>query len=306
MLLLLACAPDPEPLDSGSPPVLSGELWSTAIYGDELVGVDLATGDERRVEVGASPIGLVHDAPTGRLFATAHQADSVSVVLDGALEATVEVGGLPYWVVARERELFVANSGENSLSVLDADRAEVVRDVELEGGPIAMAFGDDHLFVVHYLEGALSAIDPATGEVAWVAEELELPVWVAVHGDRLFVAESRQDTVAVLDLWGELLDRFDTGETPTGLVPLDEALLVLTHTGDELELYDLQTYEPVGSIPLSGNPVGTTWSPDRRHLAVAASGDDRVDILDVAALEVVASLPVGDGPRGLAWIEETP
>ncbi len=313
LTLLLACGSEPadsaSTADTSTEPVpgWSGTLWSTAIYDDQVRRTSLEDGEQEVVETCASPIGVVAHPASGTVLTSCHQASQVDIIdmTSATVTASVAVGGLPYWIDRVGDHVLVANSGDGTFSLIDPEAGSVVRTLEVPGSPIAFDVRDDDtLLVADYLGDRISAVDVDDGEVLWQSDPVALPVWVLHHGGSIYVAESRDDTVAVLDETGALVDRFEVGATPTAILIVTrggtESLLVLFHTGDALGLYDPSDHTPLAELALPGSPIGATLVAE--GLAVALASSDELALVDLEELRIEHRLPAGDGPRGLAWL----
>jgi len=304
-LFCVACATDAE--DYG------GVVWTTAVYENALVETQVLDGSQRRIDVGISPIGLLHDQVTNQLFSTTHGSAELWVVdrSTGDTDAVIPVGGLPYWLaMSSEREVFVANSGDGTISVIDPDNLVEKRRMTVAGSPIAFELDEQKrgLYFVDYLGDRVVFASWDDGSTLWQSSEVKLPIWVTpeTNSNRLFVAESRENNVVILDRSdGSLIDRFAAGETPTGLFvfPRSRRLAVLNHTSDVIEIFDTETLAPIRSLIVGDNPVGGIIGGDGRTLLVSLSGANKLGFLDVEKMEMRLTLDVGDGPRGIVWLE---
>ncbi|WP_375454371.1 YncE family protein [uncultured Methylobacterium sp.] len=117
--------------------------YTANVTGDDVSVIDLATSREiGRVKTGQRPYVVALAA--GRGFVTDQYSGTVTVFDRATLEpaARIEVGDHPEGISASAdgRSLYVANWGSNTLSVIDADRLTVTREIRTDDGP--RAFGD--------------------------------------------------------------------------------------------------------------------------------------------------------------------
>ena len=62
---------------------------------------------------------------------------------------------------------------------------------------------------------------------------------------------------------------------------------------------DTATRRKVAEIPVGGQPMDVTFSPDGRRAFVSNRLDDSLSVIDVETRKVVATIPVGDEPHGV-------
>jgi len=79
--------------------------------------------------------------------------------------ATVKVGKAPYGAaLARDGALlYVTNQHDDSVSVVDAERLEVVRTLAGFGYPEGVAAHADRVYVVNWMDDDVSVLDAASG-----------------------------------------------------------------------------------------------------------------------------------------------
>ncbi len=131
---------------------------------------------QARVAVGAHPTALVY-APDGRLFVANAGSTTVSVVCEGKVAETIEVGvdasrrigPTPLALALSGGRLFVANAGENCVGVFDVSRPGRARPlgfVPTERYPTALALTPDGRRLVvatakgYYGPNAGKGVDP--------------------------------------------------------------------------------------------------------------------------------------------------
>ena len=89
--------------------------------------------------------------------------------------------------------IWVANSGDDSLSRVDPRTDSVTKAISVGGEPVAVAVGEGSVWVVNGADDSMSRIDPRTNEVARTIPVEHRPdgvaiagglVWVTVRGER--------------------------------------------------------------------------------------------------------------------------
>lgn len=122
---------------------------------------------------------------------------------------------------------------------------------------------------------------------------------------RAFVTNKGSSSVSVVDLTTGGVSQFAVGPNPHGLA-IDATygrLYVTSIDADRLEAYDLETLEPVATVPVGDGPWGVSVGPGR--VAVTDTAADTVHILDRASLEVLDVVTVGAGPWNSTFLGGT-
>jgi YVTN family beta-propeller protein len=187
---------------------------------------------------------------------------------------TVRVGAAPHRHIAysgQTRQVWVLNTGETSLSVLDGASAEPIGKVDLGGSPRHVILDDAAgLGYVSLAEDALAIVD--------------------IRANRLL------ETLAL-----------PRGSRPGALQPMfgNRRLYVLLHGSPSLAVVDTERNALVGSIPVGR---GSLWGQPHENpcgkLYIANADSDDVTVIDDTTERVLAPLPVGRRPERNAIFRE--
>ncbi len=85
--------------------------------------------------------------------------------------------------------------------------------------------------------------------------------------------------------------------TGLGVTPDGKILFSTSKVYSTMYAYSLPNLEPIGHVHVGQHPEWVTFSPDGRHVYVAAAGDNSTTVVDVKTLKVVANIPVGQVPK---------
>lgn len=311
-LLLLACAPPPDPesaLQSGAIARSSdgGTVWAAHPDEGAVSRTDLTTGTSTVLPLAGAP---THVARVGTQLYVSLPADGSIAVLDvsGSMPEPVSehaVGSEPAGLVASRLDghLFVAVAGEGRVVELDPASFAELRGWDVPGFPSGLALHPDgqSVYVTSTFGGQLTRIDLDTGTM----QTAEVPVDEVVStdsaghevaigerqprftsaptlsegGDRLAVGLQRLDTTTA-GASGSYVT-FDESEGPR--VQSAVAWTELSEAGElgELELVDATLDPGDDSGDRFSALVALAWSPDGERVAASMEAADVVGIYDL-------------------------
>ena len=173
---------------------------------------------------------------------------------------TIPVGSDPAAVTVTGKDVWVANSGDGTVSQISTTTNTVVQTIPVGNVPVAIASGPSGVWVANQGDDTVDRIDPVHGIVTMRNIEVGgLPDGIAVGPDAVWVANSEDGTVTRID-------------PATG--------------------------QPSGPMPVGAGPAGIAVTP--AAVWVANSLDLTVSRLDPATGRVTATIGVGDGPGAIA------
>ncbi len=209
--------------------------------------------------------------------------------------------------------VFVASSGSNTISVLDARTGTVIRTTRMGGTPQAIAVDrrTDRAFVVNGASNTVSVLDAFTGRVVRTVAVGKEPVNVATDevSHRAFVISNVADTVSVLDTQtGAEIRRVRVGAAPRDLaidpdtnrvfvldsgtaapnatdVPRNPVSMLDARTGVTLRTFMVGQ---IGSVV----PGEVAIDSQNHHLFVANSDSNTVMMIDTHTGTILKTLPI--------------
>jgi YVTN family beta-propeller protein len=210
---------------------------------------------------------------------------SVSVISTTTLVATstvcVGVNPGPIVQLPSAGNVYVANQGDNTISVINPVSQSVVATISQAGGlhenPVALTASTDgnYVFVVTQGNGTSpGALDIIYTPLNSVRASVPLGVtpssaYLDTHLNRLYVANTGSNTVTV----------FDVSSVTLGVNPAIPTLATVN----------------VGSAPVS-----VTALPNGLTFYVANSGSNDVSVVSATGFSLVATVPVGQSPQFIA------
>ncbi len=312
---------------------LSNDLWTGTGDSPVLWRRVTATADAPRVR--ETPVGILPEDinihpfivsyPDRLAYVSNLGSDSVSIIDLNAGRVIHEIGGFhgPSGLAARygAKELWVANSGSNSLAILDVATWTVQREIPLgDLSPTVVIFDPrgTHAFLRgRFAVGgrwwwAIAKVDPQTLQVEAVVpyeyHDLKTEDALAVHpdGTRLYVARDNYRAIDIYDTETLSLQRsVEIGRSASGITlsPDGGKMFVVSTSEDSAMVLDTATWREVGSIEGLGRPIALSHSPLAGILAVTClghgSGESRLAVIDAERLQVVTSVPLGGRPTSV-------
>ena len=223
--------------------------------------------------------------------------------------------------------VYVANSGDNAVSVIDAASRTVVGSIRVSGEPSAVAVdpGTHTVFIQHRgfrqsggpypLDCYVSVIDSSTWTVI-----ATVPVGAAIVGalavdsaaHLVYVSNDDDNTLSVID--GKtyaVIDTVPVGAELTGVAvdPGTSSIYVTTETGgtggnvrpvgkDAVQVIDGVSRAVIATFPAGGGPRAVAVDPITHDVYVANFWGRDISVIDGSTRSVVATVPVDDGMRG--------
>jgi YVTN family beta-propeller protein len=248
------------------------------------------------VPVGSRPHSI--DFGLDKVFITNSGSNTVSVI-DGKTDrvvATIPVGADPHGIAATYEEdgnnaldsnlllkfpyTYVANTGSNTVSVIDGKTDRVVATIPVGADP--------HGIIVSNTLG------------------------------KVYVTNSGSNTVSVIDgKMNEVVASILVGSNPEGLCQMFQngtnagttaaitTIYVINTGSNTVSVIDGKTDRVVATIPVGADPHGIIVSNTLGKVYVTNSGSNTVSVIDGKMNKVVAKIPVGSNPHRLALFMST-
>ncbi|MBW2146538.1 MAG: beta-propeller fold lactonase family protein [Deltaproteobacteria bacterium] len=222
--------------------------------------------------------------------------------------AALSVGGGPLGVAAHPdgSYVFVANSGDNSVTEIQVSDRTVTRTFQVSGFPADLVVSPDGnlIYVTTNESDGVSIIQRSDGTTTDVAAGSG--PWGVVldsSGANLYVTNRDENTVSVFDtLTNTITETIAVGAEPIGLaISSDDSTLFVSNMGDNtVSVIQLSAGEVTGTVNVGAEPLGVRLNGQGDSLYVANFGDDTVSVIRVEDLSVRRSISVNDGPSETA------
>ena len=214
-----------------------------------------------------------------------------SIQVAHAAYPTILVGNYPYGVAfASNGDLYVANYGDNTVSVIDTSTNTVVGSPITVGSlPVAVAYASSNgdIYVVNEGDSSVSVIDTSYNTVTTTIPVGYEPYGVAFspNGDGdIYVASYGDDTVSVIDTSTNTVvgSPITVGSSPTGVAfaSSNGDIYVANYNAGTVSVISTSTNTVVGSpISVGSYPYGVAYASSNGDVYVVNVGDDTVSVL---------------------------
>ncbi|HEY1356104.1 MAG TPA: PKD domain-containing protein [Solirubrobacterales bacterium] len=212
---------------------------------------------------------------------------------------------------ALARDVYVTNSGDGTVTVLEYPSNHVVGSIHVGGEPVDVAITPDgqEAWVVDQAGASVSVINTKTRTVmAGPIAVGKAPRGIAIspNGGRVYVTNSGDDTVSVLNpaTFGPVGEPIPVGKEPDGVAfSTDGGTAFVAQRGGGIAVIDTNSAEMVDTIDDSFGPSRIAMTPDGRRGFVTNHLAETVTAFSTAARSALdPPIQVGAEPTGIAMI----
>lgn len=231
-------------------------------------------------------------------------ANRVSRIL--LFAASVVLGLVLASPAAAARLAYVTNSGDGTVTVLDADANAPVGTVTVGGEPTDVAITPDgSLAFVANLNGTVSVISTATnqlvgGPIAVGAKPRGIAI--SPDGSRAYVSNSADGTVSVIDVATRgVVATIQVGKEPEGIAfSPDGTRAFVAQRGGDISVIDTATSAVASTIPDPLGPARISIGPRGGRGYVTNSASTSISPFNSANGAIGTPIAVGAAPLGIA------
>jgi YVTN family beta-propeller protein len=291
----------------------AGDLVYVAFHGVNHSGRTLGVVNETlslqaQIDLGPAgqgPNGVAVIAGSGRVVVANRQTANASVVdpVAGTVVQTIAANLLPDGVIVVGDYGYIANFGNDTVTVFDPATLAVIRTLHGIGHEPALLAGDpesgDVFLTAH---GSDQIFHLRDGQVIGQWNGVTAPYGISYDpaGRRLYVANrGAVHTVTVIDVYlDQIVGTISTGKEPFVLLVNPASGHLFVACGDEVRVYDTYDWSLVTSIPVPpGAEEGIAFEPRLSKVFVASRDSDALTVIqDQGPAQVVfASSRHGNG-----------
>ena len=235
------------------------------------------------------PHGLYFHGDT--LWFTAEGSEALGTLdsVSGHVTSILGTGWLKthlVWVSKNGDTVLASNAASANLCVY---HRRTVRPTVVQGAPAPPASYTHTIWEGTYY---------ATGDGAegFAVSPNEREAWIGDASGRLIIVnlrDDRQNTNAPADI---------PGANRLGFTPDGRYVLVTTHTGKDLIVFDAATRTIVKRIPIEQHGAsGIQIEPNGKRAFIACPRDHYVAVVDLQTMQMTSKIDAGREPDGLAW-----
>ncbi|MCL4487095.1 MAG: hypothetical protein M1570_03060 [Chloroflexi bacterium] len=260
--------------------------------------------------IGRSPdsVALLGD----EAYVANSSTQNIAIIRGGRVTGFIPAGKGPtaLTVDSAGKRLFVSNSGDKTVSLIEDDRVSLTRSIGAEVR--ALMFFEGRLFAGLDSEEGILVLDPSTLETQ---SRLTIPnvfTVISLAGDPVHhrVYANLFDQTAVVDSTHLAVERVlpTKGSYETLLAHPESDSILLGIYDAALNAESLVSIDPLlgserGRVQIGGDPRGAVASSDGSRVYVADSYTNDVSVVDAGTMSVVARIAVDLAPSALALDE---
>jgi YVTN family beta-propeller protein len=260
-------------------------------------GAPLAAGVAAALVVVVALVVALSSSGGDRL--TAIDENHVGLIDAGSGDITAQypVGRNPSAVTVGAGSIWVANTGDETVSRID--RGHPIVTIPVGRDPTALAFAAGSLWVTAREDRTLAQLNVAANRIARKIPLGDAPRALAGGFGALWVAYEIDRRVARFDLTrGAFTAPIELAANPTALAVGAGSLWVASEEAGTVFRVDPQTRAVAKAIPVGNGPIGVAVG--ERGVWVANRQDGTVSHIDPATDRVVRTVTVGEEPSAVA------
>lgn len=292
--------------------MVTSRRGNTAAVFDKMTGKVVAV-----IPTGTTPVGVVLDPVSRRAYVAISGDDSVEAIdlLEGEVinRGQLVTGDRPEELVLTPDRKFVlsANSGSDTVSVIDASSLVETRRIQVGSGPQSLLVdrAGRRAYVFNTLSGTISVLDLGTFEVTATISSEPGPVRGDFNraGNRLYVLHWNSPYLSVFDpATLSVLRKIYVGSGGMALkVDPRTDLIRLSRRGTG----EILTYDPFSLLPVDTFRIGQDASHlaidgETNNLFVVVPGADEVRAIHLLGKTFASRIEVADAPAWVALMGE--
>ncbi len=243
----------------------------------------------------------------GRSSAIEVAPNSLGVIQprNNRVTAQIPIGNTPGAVATGPGSVWVANSGDKTVSHVDPFSKSVLKTIPVGATPDSVAVGPGAVWVVHGFVGSLTRIDPDVNQVSETITATRHSLAgaggaVTVGGGAVWAVYSSADVVKIDPDANRAIAKDYAGRSPDGAAFGDGSLWVANHAENTVDRFDSRSFGrgPKAVINVGRGPSGIVIGGG--FVWVANTDDNSISRIDPLT-QSVKRIPVGRAPRGVAY-----
>jgi YVTN family beta-propeller protein len=277
--------------------------------------IDGKTNIVMTVSAGGGPLGAAVDPKTNMVFVVNDYDNDLLIRNSSSIRyasSPIQVGHHPYGIAynVNDDNLYVANQGDNTTSVIDGKTNKVIANIKGFNSPYAVAVNPNtnRIYVTNNDDNTVSVIDGKTNKVIAIITlgNGDMSPWgVAVNPitNMIYAALSDHDTVSTIDgKTNKVIANITVGKNPQALAvnPTTNMIYVANNYNDTVSVIDGKTNKVITTKDVGGSPDDIVVNARTDMVYVADHDDNVVSVIDGRTNIVTTVRGTGTGPHAVA------
>ena len=218
-------------------------------------------------------------------------------------------GSRPTFCIIANGRLLVANSGANTMAVVETGQNVVSHNIPVGVNPVSISAlpSFNKVYVVNQGDNTVSVVDTLDFTVVKTIPVGSKPVASAVNpdGGLVFVVNQGSGDITAIDTSTDTVSKtFPIGGSPNSVF-YDTKLrrMYVTNPGNNsVSIFKADVVPPVqlATVPVGNGPVAITALADGTRAYVANSGSNSVSVINTTNNTVLKTIPVSTTPVAIA------
>lgn len=240
--------------------------------------------------VGAGPTSIVQSPGyIPNVYVSNAEANTVTVISNVSSyqpvqAATIPVGTRPAGIGADASFVYVANNGDNTVSVIDQSTNTVVATIPVGTAPWGVAAYLNTVYVANSGDGTVSVIDAKTRTVTNTIAVGTTPSGIAIDGFTLYVANNGSASVSVINTSTmAVTDTIPVGKQPWGIGAGNGAFFVANYGDGTVMTFDAATHKHTATLTTGGAPFGLSGYGGQANLIISDTAANKIFTVPLGA-----------------------
>ena len=209
---------------------------------------------------------------------------------------------------AAAKKLYVTNAGNNTISIIDTAKNEIVNTIRVGVWPAGIAVdpaairayvvnssvGDSSVSVVDLLSNSILAkINVGKGPMH-IALDTAAGIGYVTDAEDFVDGKNKSHTVTMIDLkTNKVTGSIDVGPGPFDIKIVNDTIFTSNSTEWVLAAISKKDNKVIKKVKVIDTPLGMAVSPDKTKLYVAIHGKGSVTVFDVKEIKELTTIKVG-------------
>lgn len=203
--------------------------------------------------------------------------------------------------------IYVCNSSDNRVRVIDGITHTIAETIDVGEGPVGVSANSttNLVYVTNQIEGTVSIIDGAVNSVTGSVAVGNKPSGIKVNSTTnfIYVADSEDNTVSVIDgAINGIITTINVGTEPVGVgVNIATNRIYVINRGDKtISVIDGEANEVIGTINIGKDSTGIDVHTTTNRIYVTHEKDNAVSVIDGGTNSIIKTIKVQNSPIGVA------